>query len=75
MRVHMSDNEITHVRHVLHHDLVGKFYSVFHMCYTCYTSVTHVWHVFHACVKHLLSHEIHMCATPPLHMCSFGKGW
>lgn len=59
----------TCVAHVLHHDLVGKFYSVFHMCYTC---ATHVWHMCRS--FNLLTHEIHMCPSPMLHMCSFGKG-
>ena len=65
MKVHKSytcvvrmiyTSKCTCVARMLHHDLVGKFYSVFHMCDTC------------------LTHEIHMCPTPMLHMCSFGKG-
>ena len=46
------------------------------MLHTCAThSVTHLFHMCGTCVaKHLLSHEIQVCATPMLHMCSFGGG-
>lgn len=28
----------------------------------------------YSCVDHLLTYEIHVCPSPMLHMCSFGKG-